>query len=164
MRLFLQQLQQVAVEKVRRYCRFLSSSPTESRSAGLHASLRLARGPLEWVGVPPPSVHLEIGSTDNDIWYVYTATCTGTGTVSTCNDGAPETGEADFDTKVAAYEGCECPAGNESIIGCNDDGPGCTGFTSIMSFDAMEGTCYTIRVGGFGTSTGTGVLAVSCED
>ena len=85
-------------------------------------------------------------------------------TVSTCNDGDPETGEADFDTKVAAYEGCECPAGNDTLVGCNDDGSGCTDFSTIMEFSAAEGTCYTIRVGGFGGASGTGVLAVSCED
>ena len=98
-----------------------------------------------------------------DIWYDYTATCTGLATFSTCNDGDPETGEADYDTRLAAYERCDCPADNDNIAGCNDDAPGCSGFTSLMELNATEGMCYKIRLGGF-DGFGTGVLAVSCED
>ena len=99
----------------------------------------------------------------SDVWYDYTATCDGYGVVSTCNDDDPATGEADFDTWLHAYEGCDCPADNDYLVGCNDDGPECSGFSSIMWFPVTEGSCYLVRVSGFGGS-GTGVLAVSCED
>ena len=59
-----------------------------------------------------------------DIWYHYTATCTGDATFSTCNT-------ADFDTRLALYEGCEaCPP--EPLAGCNDDGDNCEEFTSEL--------------------------------
>ncbi|MHC4448258.1 MAG: hypothetical protein ACYSXF_10840, partial [Planctomycetota bacterium] len=58
----------------------------------------------------------------NDIWYNYFAECTGVLIVSACDDGFPETGEADYDTKIAIYDGCDvalCPYGGNEI-GCND--------------------------------------------
>ncbi len=42
----------------------------------------------------------------NDVWFNYIATCSGTLTVSTCNDGNPNTGEASFDTTFAIDSGC----------------------------------------------------------
>ena len=100
----------------------------------------------------------------NDVWYNYTASATGTVTVSTCNDGNPATGDADYDTKIAIYDGCNtalCPFGGNEL-GCNDDGVGCAGFTSIATATVAAGNCYKIRVGGFGVGfSGTGNLAVS---
>ncbi len=93
---------------------------------------------------------------NQDIWYTYAATCTGTVTVSTCND-------ANYDTRLAAYVGIGCPASNADIVGCNDDGPGCAGFSSILTFNANSGTDYLVRVGGFLTATGSGNLTVSCD-
>ncbi|MCH7720539.1 MAG: hypothetical protein IH988_06055 [Planctomycetes bacterium] len=91
----------------------------------------------------------------NDIWYNYTASCTGTVTVSTCDD-------ADYDTRLAAYSGFDCPVSNDMLVGCNDDGEGCGGLTSIMTFDAEVGVEYKIRVGGFGFDC-SGNLTVSCD-
>ena len=88
----------------------------------------------------------------NDIWFAYTASCTGTVTVSTCN-------AASFDTRLAAYLGTGCPPA--TLVGCNDDGAGCAGFTSQMTFSATQGQSYLLRVGSFDTS-GTGTLTVSC--
>ena len=76
----------------------------------------------------------------NDIWFDYTATCDGTLTVSTCNDGDPLTGDAAFDTKIAIYEGCGagCPLrGNE--FACDDDAPGCAGFSSRVTAPVTAG-------------------------
>lgn len=91
----------------------------------------------------------------NDIWYDYTATCTGDLVVSTCNI-------ADYDTRLAAYEGFDCPVDNDRLVGCNDDGEGCTGFTSEMVFPVVEGGQYKLRVGGFAGS-GTGTLNITCD-
>ena len=78
----------------------------------------------------------------SDIWYNYIASCTGTITAITCN-------QADYDTKIAIYDGC--------------DGVGCAGFTSTVATSAaIAGRCYTIRVGGFNAAQGTGTLSVSC--
>ncbi len=87
-----------------------------------------------------------------DIWYDYTATCSGTLTVSTCNS-------ANFDTKIAVYDGCQCPTA--AILGCNDDHGGCQ-FTSSVSVPVLVGNCYKIRIGGFNGATGTGEVQVSC--
>jgi hypothetical protein len=101
----------------------------------------------------------------NDIWFDYTATCNGTLTVSACNDGDPLTGDAIFDTKIAIYDGCgaaSCPLGGNEIA-CDDDAPGCAGFSSRVTVPVTAGNCYTIRVGSFNESgLGPGTLSVSC--
>ncbi|MCH7701168.1 MAG: hypothetical protein IID37_05735 [Planctomycetes bacterium] len=100
---------------------------------------------------------------DNDIWYCYTSPCSGTATFSTCNDGDENTGEADYDSRFAAYLGCACPATNDNLVACNDDGPGCADFSSIMDVPVTAGTDYLIRVGAWNGDSGTGVVAVSCD-
>ena len=47
-----------------------------------------------------------------DIWYSYTATCDGEVTVSLNGSS--------YDTKMAVYDGVECPATIARIIDCND--------------------------------------------
>ena len=87
----------------------------------------------------------------NDIWYLYQASCTGTAILSTCDS-------ATFDTRLAVYSG-SCDA--LTLVGCNDDGDDCTGFTSFLEFDAVCGELYYVRVGGFAAS-GSGSLTVDC--
>ncbi|HUN80314.1 MAG TPA: thrombospondin type 3 repeat-containing protein, partial [Phycisphaerae bacterium] len=88
-----------------------------------------------------------------DIWYCYTATCTGHVTVSHCGSG--------FDTKVAIYHtnaACACPT-SASAFSCNDD------FCSLQSqvtFASVAGSKYLIRVGGYSSATGTGTMNISC--
>jgi hypothetical protein len=88
----------------------------------------------------------------NDVWYTYTATATGTVTVSTCNT-------ASFDTRLAVFSGsCAEPV----FVACNDDGAGCAGFTSLMTFDAVCGEKYLIVLGAFGAGvTGTGTMTIT---
>lgn len=86
----------------------------------------------------------------NDGWYIYTATCTGDLTVSTCDD-------ADFDTTLAAFDGC---SGTE--LACNDDKTGCTGNTSEITFSVTSGSQYWIRIAGYSGATGTGNITISC--
>ena len=98
------------------------------------------------------------------MWYNYTASASGTLTVSTCNDGHPATGNADYDTKIAIHAGCNtllCPFGGNEL-GCNDDGLGCAGLSSIATAPVFIGNCYKIRVGGFSAGdSGTGDLSIS---
>ena len=85
----------------------------------------------------------------NDIWFVYEATCTGTATFDFSG--------SDYDTRVAAYtDDGGCPG---SLIACDDDSG--TGLDSLMTFDAVEGAVYIIRVGGF-SGSGVGTVDVSC--
>ncbi len=104
----------------------------------------------------------------NDIWYDYTASCTGDLTVTTCEQLG---GSANYDTRLAIHNGCgetpTCPAG--AAIACNDDDPinacgtGGGGFKSTLTVPVQQGNCYKIRVGGFGAGDfGTGNLNVTC--
>jgi hypothetical protein len=93
---------------------------------------------------------------NQDIWYNWTAPASGTLTVSLCGSS--------FDTKVAIYEGCTCPVSDANKLACNDDS---CGLQSELSIQVTQGTCYKIRVGGFGTAVGSGnmnlTLACACS-
>ena len=90
----------------------------------------------------------------NDVWFEWTSDTDGTVNVSTC-------GDASADTRIAAYAGAGCPSAG-SAIACNDDAPGCAGFTSAMDFACTSGSVYMIQVGHFpGTAGGTGNITVT---
>ena len=92
-----------------------------------------------------------------DIWYTHTAEFTGDLLVSTCN-------QADYDTQLAVYEGCDCDALSDPPLGCNNDGAVCGGGTSLVVVPVTAGTCYTIRVGSsFVDPSGTGTLTLSAD-
>ncbi|MFQ5414815.1 MAG: M12 family metallo-peptidase, partial [Phycisphaerae bacterium] len=94
------------------------------------------------------------GAVMSDIWYAFTPDCDGDLTVSTCNT-------ANYDTKIAVYSGCSCPPTN--LLGCNDDGTGCAGFTSLLTVPVTSGVCTLIRVGGFNGATGSGTLNLTLD-
>ena len=93
-----------------------------------------------------------LGNMDSDIWYSYTATDNGLMTVSTCDT-------INFDSDLVIYEGtCDSMA----QIACNGDGPGCGGFTSLVSdVPVVANASYLIRVGGWSGGSGTGTLEIS---
>jgi hypothetical protein len=84
----------------------------------------------------------------NDIWYAYTATCTGDAVINTCGSL--------FDTALAIFDAC---GGTE--LGCNDD---FCGLQSQLIISVTEGTTYLIRVAGYNGATGIGELTISCGD
>lgn len=86
----------------------------------------------------------------SDIWYTYTPDFTGFVEWSTCNT-------ADFDTRLAVYSPeSSCPPLPEDLYSCNDDGAGCSDFSSRMIFAVIEGQSYLMRLGGFnGSGSGT---------
>ncbi|MBL8857448.1 MAG: hypothetical protein JNL28_02950 [Planctomycetes bacterium] len=92
-------------------------------------------------------------SVKRDTWYTYTATVTGTLTVSTC----AQMTSSSKDTKIALYSGAGCPAGTG--ITCNDDaGSTCSGMggstlESIVSTSVNCGDVITIQMGHFSTTT-----------
>ena len=87
-----------------------------------------------------------------DVWYTVVAQCTAPMTVDTC---APCPGKPLFDTVVSAYTG-NCgslvqvglPSPN---IGCNDD---TCGLQSVITFPAVAGQTYRIRVTGWANAVG----------
>jgi len=94
------------------------------------------------------------GQTYHDIWYVYTADCTGELTVSTC-------GMADYDTDLVIYDGTDC--NSLVLLGCDDDTAGCDGFTTELTVNVVSGNGYLIRVGGFSDGDqGSGTLCIDC--
>jgi len=88
-----------------------------------------------------------------NIWYCYTASCTGDATVSLAGSS--------FDTMLAIYNGCECYPASGDMIECNDDAN--MGYQSEITFAAIAGNQYLIEIGGYGSETGQGVLNISCE-
>ncbi len=97
---------------------------------------------------------LPIDCTDqiaNDLWYVYTASCTGTATFTTC-------GGTSSDTVLAVYAGgCGGP-----IVGCNDDDPACgVAGPSTVTIPVTAGANYIIRIGGWDGPV-TGAMFASC--
>jgi len=91
--------------------------------------------------------------TSPNIWYCYTASCTGDVTVSLSGSA--------YDTMLAVYDGCECYPASADLIACDDD----SGLdrASEITFAAVAGNQYLIEVGGYGSETGQGVLNVSCQ-
>ncbi len=90
--------------------------------------------------------------TSPNIWYIYTATCTGEAIVSLCGSG--------YDTKLAIYNGGGCNPSQSRLIECNDDS---CGWQSEITLDVTAGQQYLIEVGGFGDNAGEGLISVSCE-
>jgi hypothetical protein len=90
--------------------------------------------------------------TSPNIWYIYTATCTGEATVSLCGSR--------YDTKMAVYNGGGCNPSLSRLIECNDD---FCGWQSEVTFEVTAGQQYLIEVGGFGDNAGEGLINVSCE-
>jgi hypothetical protein len=83
-----------------------------------------------------------------NLWYCYTASCTGLATISLCGSS--------YDTKMAVYDGCSCTGAQ---LACNDD------FCSVQSevtIDVVAGQQYLIEVGGYSSNVGAGVLTTSC--
>ncbi|MCA9290507.1 MAG: hypothetical protein KDA25_05230, partial [Phycisphaerales bacterium] len=97
------------------------------------------------------------GQTYHDIWFNYVAAVDGTLLVTTCNT-------ASYDTDLAVYLGCDpstCPPGDSQLLACNDDAPGCAGFTSEVTIPVSCGQCYKIRVGGWNPGdAGAGTLTL----
>lgn len=89
----------------------------------------------------------------NDVWFRYTASCTGAATASVCS--------STYDTKLAVYVGNACPTA-ASAIACNDDFCGNGGLRSQVTFAATAGQQYLIRIGGYTGETGSGTLQMAC--
>ncbi|MEY3052219.1 MAG: hypothetical protein RLY31_2004 [Bacteroidota bacterium] len=87
-----------------------------------------------------------------DIWYRFTATLTGTVEWSTCD-------QINFDSRLAVYgPGASCTPSADQLYACNDDGSGCSFYTSRVLFDVVEGETYLLRLGGWNGDQGTGTF------
>jgi len=91
---------------------------------------------------------------DLDLWWCWTAPCTGEVTINTC-------GQTSIDSKIAVYDGCACPVTDARLIVCNDD---FCGLQSQVQFSAVSGQQYLIRLGVFpGAAGGAGSFTISTQ-
>ena len=104
------------------------------------------------------------GQPYRDVWFCWTAQASGIAEASLC-------GSTTFDTVMAVYAGCACPAAG-SALGCNDDSTGCpcasgcgggtASYASKVQFAAAAGQQYLIRIGAYSsTGSGTGTLTMA---
>jgi hypothetical protein len=93
----------------------------------------------------------------NDLWYKYTATCSGTLTVEACG-AIPGT-----TTNLAIYEDCLCPPVSGPPIDCRSalEGANC-GPGSELKIDVAEGSCYGIRLSDDMENRPSGNLKIAC--
>ncbi|MBT8063672.1 MAG: hypothetical protein KJN94_01535, partial [Gammaproteobacteria bacterium] len=106
----------------------------------------------------PPDIDCGTSVTAPGIWYEVLGTG-NTMTASTCNDGDPATGGANYDTKISVYcADCEV----KECIGGQDDnfGAACAGFTTKFDWPTQAGATYKVLVHGFSSSTGDFDLAI----
>lgn len=93
-----------------------------------------------------------------DLWFTHIATCDGLLCATTCN-------QVFFDSVVAIYDGCDCPATAEQLLDCDDDTFfGCADITSQALAPVSVDMCYKIRVGSWSSNLPftDGTLTVSC--
>ena len=108
-----------------------------------------ANGPYSNLGATT-SPAWSCGMGGNDVWFVYTATRTGTVVVDTCSLART------FDTVLEAYTG---GCGGLALLGCSDDD---CGLGSSLSFHVVQGNSYRIRMGGYHGDQGQAILTVGC--
>jgi hypothetical protein len=105
-----------------------------------------------------PPVELCIPTMISDIWYNYTATCSGTLTVETCG----ETAETSPDTNLAIYDACLCPPVAGAPIICSSDAGGECGPASRLTLDVVGGSCYKIRLADSNGNRPSGQIKIDC--
>ncbi len=93
------------------------------------------------------------GDGSPDEWFAVTSSVAGELiVVSTCDQAA-------YDTILTVYDSC-----GGAVVANNDDGPGCSGFTSELFFIGDGASTYYIAVDGFGGASGTFDLTVTCSN
>lgn len=89
---------------------------------------------------------------DNDIWFTFTPDYTGFAEWSACST-------INFDSRLAVYNpGSPCPPADGDLMSCNDDGPDCENFSSLLIFEVTEGETYLLRLGGYNGESGLGTF------
>src|SRR5262249_14121062 len=92
-------------------------------------------------------------ATSPDLWYSFTAACTGRLVLDTCGSA--------LNTVLSVHNGCPGTTGNEIV--CNDDcvGGACSGSAqSCLSVAVTSGATYLIRVAGYAGTSGSFTLNV----
>ncbi len=95
----------------------------------------------------------------NDVWFDWTAPIDGQTTIHTCGDDDASTPN----TSMVVYDGCTCPVEIGTELGCSNFQPSPCFLGSKVAFDAVEGHCYKIRLGGHLGDTPAGNLTITIE-
>lgn len=93
-----------------------------------------------------------------DLWFCWTANCTGLVTITTC-------GQTTINTTIAIYPGCACPPTPGQPLCCNDDGPTCAPQSEVRC-EVVCGQQYMIQLGERefgGLPGGSGTFSIACE-
>jgi len=102
-------------------------------------------------------------SAAGNIWYTYTGSGSAENIeLSMCNDASVTPGDAAYDSKIYVYASGDGTCGTLVCEANNDDGVGCTGFSSIVNFTSNGTTTYYIGISGYNTSVGAGNLSLTC--
>jgi len=95
------------------------------------------------------------GVTGRDIWYTFECPNSGTLSISTCD-------QVDYDSDLVLYSGS---CGALTLVGCNDDGGGCAGYSSHLEVEVIGGQAYRLRVGGWNEfQSGSGIVSLTLDD
>jgi hypothetical protein len=138
----------------------ITPAPPANDSCANAATLAVGSTPFTTVGASTDGP-LETGcafccsdfQVNQDVWYTFQAPCTGRVTVSLCGSS--------YNSKLAVYEGAACPTSVGSAMDCDDDACAPSG-PSSLSWEAIAGALYKVRVGGFQSATGSGTINVTC--
>lgn len=98
-----------------------------------------------------------LGTFTRDVWFVWSASVSGTATLSTC-------GQTNVDTKVAAYDfPSACPPPVHRACSDDDCGgpPSNPSPQSSISWAVFSGQSYRIRIGGFNEDKGSGTFTIA---
>ncbi len=121
-----------------------------------------------------PPATTEFNGLEKDIWFRYTATCTGTLVASMCMSGHIQ---GAYDSLIAVFHDddhpyeCLCPDDMRWRVAYNDEN--CSGISDggggIIEVDVKPGECWLIQVGGWGFSeadaaAGIGLLDLKCVE
>lgn len=124
----------------------IDATPVTAGATPFSTILATTDGPA----LPPSCDEGNLLSFVNDVWFSFTATRSGPVRISTC-------GETTFDSRLAVYDGIECPP--RTLVACNDDDPSCAaGLFSTVLFNAVCENVYLIRLGARLDNQGVGVL------
>jgi hypothetical protein len=91
-----------------------------------------------------------------DVWYSYTATCSGPVTFDTIGSNLLAGGMTDT---VLSLHSNSCPGNTGNQLACDDDAGG--NFMSRITYDVVQGTTYKIRVCGYNGRSGAFQLNVT---
>lgn len=85
---------------------------------------------------------------DGSVWFTFVSANTSA-TISTCSANS-------IDTQVAVYAATDCTDfGTLTLIGANDDGAGCAGFSSLLDVSGLNiGETYWVLVDGYNGDAG----------